>query len=108
MKIKMIVVNNMMYLAKLNVDGDTITLTDAYSCKGENATLGTLKGYVKSKNLGNLGTVEFNGRNVTYSVTEFSARQKLDFKVVKMNMRRAKVLALPSLENEKLEELLGK
>jgi len=104
---KVVTINGVQYLGKLTVNEDgSALLTKAMKCY--EISKETLANYIAAKNLDELTEIPFGGTGCQYFVEKLTKAQKLELKVCKLNMSRAKVLAIPEVENKAFRALLGK
>ena len=98
------------YLGNLKKNSDgTFCLRKAFNTGCTQITKKTLTNYLQAKNNSELEKcIEFGGQGNTYTVAKLTKAQKLDLKVCKLNMLRAKALAAPTAENEVFRGLMGK
>jgi hypothetical protein len=104
---KAVTINGVQYLGTLTTNEDgSLLLTKAMKCSYLDKS--TFADYIQAKNLGDLTEIPFGGTGSQYFVEKLTKDQKLDLKVCKLNMVRAKVLAAPRAENAAFREILGK
>lgn len=96
---KHIVVNGVNYLGEFEEAEGKIKLTKAMQSHGEPAEE-SIVAYFKAENLNELKEFNFGGMGVSYSVSDLSPNLKNFEKIAKLQIKRAKDIALPILENE--------
>jgi hypothetical protein len=64
--------------------------------------------YIAERNANETKDYNFVGNAVVYAITEFSAEEKLEIKIAKLQMKRAKEVSVKNLENKTFFKFMGK
>ncbi len=104
--LKKITVNGTLYLGELKEKDGKYTLSNALMVGSMSE--GTIAGYIKAKNSGNLETMKFGGGLLEPMVGDLNPNEQMEFDMADLAMGQAKKTALPALENDAFDSILGK
>ena len=104
--IKKVTINSMLYLGELKEKDGKYTLSNALMVGAISSN--TISSYFKAKNSGSLETMKFGGGILEPMVGDLNPNEQMEFDMAELAMSQAKKTALPALENDAFDGILGK
>jgi len=104
--LKKVTVNGTLYLGELKEKDGKYTLSSALMV--HDMGTGTISTYLKAKNSGNLETMKFGGGLLEPMVADLNPNEQMELDMAELAMGQAKKTALPALENDAFDGILGK
>lgn len=104
--IKKVTVNGTLYLGELEEKDGKFVLSDALMVHAMET--GTIAGYCKAKNSGRLETMKFGGGLLEPMVGDLNPTEQMELDMAELAMTQAKKTALPAIENDAFDGILGK
>jgi ABC-type uncharacterized transport system ATPase subunit len=104
---KKVNVNGVQYLGTLTDKDGTVTLSDAFAVN-DGMNKDVFAQYLKAQNNGSLASIEFSGQGIAYSVSNLNDVEQMELDMAILAMKHAKKIAIPELENDSFDNILGK